>query len=292
MASRGGVGTFPIEYKHTVFSSSNLVNQSALNGPAALYYAFHHHQDEQKRPKVTLLMGKKVYEQYSGKHDSHFGFSTLYTRTPKNHWLEQHKPNVVFVQMESMGNNFLNFQNDKSNNLLGQLEPFYKHDIVYRYFLSGGNGTSESLAHFLINGPTGNLFFPPFSSITYENSVAFPFKHAGYETVFLTAGDGGWDNLVVMLRHEGFDKVIGRQEILRAFPNAETEPWGTYDEYMFKYAQILLKSAYLHHRPIFIYMNSVTNHPPYSIPHHYKPLPVRVPKALPAFMHISYEDYV
>ena len=287
--ARGSVGLFPLRIAYTQFSNSDLLNSSSINAPLAIYQAFKNRKSISSLHVVNLLEGKRYFQQYSQTQAKNFKLQSLFTRTRHNTWLASHKPNVVFVQMESMGNNFLQFQNDKTNNLLGALEKYYKHDYVFRYFLSGENGTEASLARFVVSSPDTGVLSHPLLNVALPSSIILPFKHAGYETIFLTSGDLGWGNFGKFFFKQGIDKAFGKWAIEQRYPKAKTDAWGVYDHYVFLYAQYLLKQAYKENKPVFIYINTVTNHPPYSAPSDYHRLPLdkNIAERLTKFMNIE-----
>lgn len=284
----GSLSLFPTRIKQADFSTNHLINQLTANAPTMLLNAIQERHTAEKPLNVSLDEGRTAYNNFFNANlkPNTFRFASFFTHTKKNRWLEEHKPNVVFVQMEGMGNHFLNFNNQKTDNLLGKLAPFYKRGSVFRYFLSDSNGTASTLAHFFVNSPTTAVFNAPLSRVSYQSSIALPYKKAGYETVFISGDYRGWEHLDTFLRRQGFDKVLGEYAILQRYPNAKKEGWGVYDQYTFQYASFLLKEAYNRHKPIFIYINTVTNHPPYKIPDDYKPLPAKLPKDIAKFMHI------
>lgn len=287
LAVRGSIGKFPLREQQSIFSENNLFNQSSLNGVSAFYYSYQRKKNQIKPVLVTKDQGVKAYNIYFNKKltPDKFSYDLLYTKTKKSDFLKNNPPNVVFVQMESMGRNFLLMQN-KDNNLVGKLGPRLKKDMVFYNFVSGGNGTAPSLALFLFNSPISFIFQMPLQN-TLEYSIAKPYKEKGYETVFITSGNIGWMNLGSLLLKQYFDHTYGKSEILKKYPNAQTEPWGVYDSYAFDYAYDLLTQANKDHKKIFIYFNTVSNHPPHSLPSDYKPYPIKVPNDLPKRMKMN-----
>ncbi len=237
---------------------------------------------------VTNQEGVKAYNTFYQKHltAKKFSLNSLFTHTADSKFLAQNPPNVIFVQMESMGVHILLSQS-KHNNVLGRLAPNAKQDLFFTHFVSGGNGTEPSLEHFILNSPIAGVFQSSMQDVSFASSVAKPFKDAGYMTVFLQSGHVGWRNLDNFLPKQYFDQVLGTNAVEEKFTNAETETWGVYDFYTFEYALYLLKQAEKIHKPIFIYMNTVSNHPPYTIPKRYHLAPLQVPKQIQKILHMS-----
>lgn len=279
---RGSLQHHQLKFAATLFSNNALINQATLNGVASFFYAYKDRKNDVTLVKVENETGRKAYNTFFGTQvtPNNFSFGTLFARTPKNSRLEKHPPNIVFIQMESMGTHFYLLHN-KENNMLGRLAPHIKKDLFFTHFLTGGEGTLDALTHFLIYSPFMYVPQSSLQNVQYVSSIAKPFKDAGYKTIFLTSAEAGWHNFAHFLPREFFDTVLGKQAILKMFPHGETEAWGIYDEYVFAYAYDLLKKTDKQGKPVFIYINTISNHSPYTIPSHYKSYSINIPKTLP-----------
>jgi phosphoglycerol transferase MdoB-like AlkP superfamily enzyme len=153
--------------------------------------------------------------------------------------------------------------------MLGELRKHYSQDYLFRNAISATNGTFPTLEAILYNSPITPLTQGQSGYIPYMSSVVRPYKEAGYRTIFLTAGSAGWRSLSQTLKHQYFDEVYDMASIQEQFPDAHGETWGLYDEYMFDYGQWLLEER-KDDRPVFLFMLSISNHPPYSLPDHYQ----------------------
>jgi len=289
LAIRGSVDkTFPLREAAATFSNSHLINQSVINGLGSLVRVYEHKNRFSKPVKVSKQEGVVDFNRFFQKKltEKNFSLANLYTVTPKNDKLVANPPSVVFIQMEGMSRHFLLFAN-QHNNMLGRLGKHTKHDLFFTHFLSTSQGTDSALEYFILNSPNSYAFQSYHCPAPLPSSVAKPFKKAGYETVFLTSDHLGFINAGEFLRTQAFDKVYGKNAILKKFPRAEKETWGVYDHHAFDFAYYLIEKAHKAHRPIFIYINTVSNHPPYSIPNSYKPYPVKVPPGLAKRMQVS-----
>lgn len=188
-------------------------------------------------------------------------------RTPVNEWLRENKPHVVVTLMESFGSNVLSLDNEKTNDLLGDLRPHFASDFVFRRFISGYNGTALSFNSLFFQSPTnminqagiGSEPVPPL----FGDTPIGVFKQAGYRVVFICPGSASWYNLSVVMPAQGADECYFQNSLIDLFKPAETEvnDWGMPDEYAFMMAEKLLAEA---REPLFIIILTVTNHPPYS----------------------------
>ncbi|AUH71034.1 LTA synthase family protein [Legionella sainthelensi] len=277
-----------------VIASSSLVNQLVENGAAALYDAYKEIATARSIwTAITLQEALNAYNEYFDKNiqSEEFGVQHLYSQTSTKQFSKDHpKPNVVFVQMESFGRHLLLYSNTQ-NDMLGKLGRYFSQDFLFNNFLSSGNATYESLGYLTFNTPRPELLSTQCSNML-SSSVAKPFKMAGYKTVFLTSGSAHWANTDHFLSTQGFDQIIGLETILEHYPKAERSPWGVYDEYTFAYAYHLLNDTNENHQPIFIYINTVTNHPPYSIPTHYQSYPITLPDTLLQMVTTPFEELI
>ena len=82
---------------------------------------------------------------------------------------------------------------------------------------------------------------------------------------------------------QGFDAVYGFEYIKERYDEEiEVGTWGIPDEYMFRYAQELLKESKQKGKPLFLVCLSTTNHPPYKTPDGYRVKPLSY-EALPVW---------
>lgn len=279
LLARGSLGTFPINLMATRVTPSEFVNRAVGNGLFHFYYA------------SVQRMKTRLDAQHLDAGLRHHGFDTpqaaarvlgisaqdpdaieraLYARSPDNAFLAAHPPHVVMVQMESMGRDLIALHRP-GNDMLGRLARHFQSDILFLNFSSCQNGTHPTLECLLFNSPITPLTQGQYGYIPLHSSPVRAYQQAGYHTVFLTAGSASWRNLAEVLPHQWFDEVLDAADIRAAFPEAEPITWGVHDEYMFRYARRLLQQADADGRPLFLFMMSVSYHPPFSVPAHYRP---------------------
>jgi phosphoglycerol transferase MdoB-like AlkP superfamily enzyme len=145
--------------------------------------------------------------------------------------------------------------------------------------VSSTRGSIYSLESILSNS-TG---WPLFSNSTkrfvqQESSVALPFKNAGYETIFVTAGKVNWRNINELLPNLYFDRLIGSSVICKDFPEAVEKTWGVADEFLYKEIMKLLDEK--NSKPKLICAFTTINHTPYEIPSDYVGFPINIPDSL------------
>jgi phosphoglycerol transferase MdoB-like AlkP superfamily enzyme len=111
-----------------------------------------------------------------------------------------------------------------------------------------------------------------------ETSSAIPFKDKGYRATFITGSKLGWRNMDKFIPRQYFDRVEGRANLESHIENTTSSDWGAYDEFLFERVYQILREN--RDQPQFVFGMTTTNHPPYTFPSIYNPLPVNVPKHL------------
>jgi len=270
--ARGSIGTLPLKRYHANVSDYDALNKVTPNAFMALYWAFGDYKKQSKFKPVTQ-------DQLKAQMLKVLGQQTPEYKTPQNSYLAAHQPHVVMALMEGMGANVLIEDNAQSNDLLGALRPSFEQDFVFNRFLAGTSATIDSMMMMLFHSNVPTISHSSVQKIALTGSAVLPYKRAGYESTFITAGNGMWRNLSNYLPLQGFDKLIDENMIKREYPEAEkyADTWGVPDEFVFKYAQKLLKEST---KPQMIYVLTVTNHSPFRPPESYKPNVVKVSKRL------------
>lgn len=288
LGMRGSIGLFPLNSQDASICENEFVNTIPVNGIFALKTAFKERGDAQKSltPEQVLRahnrqsVNELIRDYYSIPEDSIKGsyLDYLYKTAPENTYLLSNQPDVVFVLMESFGGYFLNFHSE-SLNLLGELEKHIGSDYFFRNFLSSTTGTIYSLES-IVSNTTGWPLLSNTSKrfIPQTSSIAYPFKTAGYETIFLTAGQSNWRNLNELLPSMYFDKVLGSSFICKDIPGAREKTWGVADEFLYKEIFKMLDEK--PRRPRMIFALTTMNHTPYEFPSTYKGYPINIPDSL------------
>lgn len=282
---RGSLGTFPLRTQHINVSKYSFFNQLVPSGAHALYLA--HKERRQDRigtdPSVALKLAGYSNWQSAAQAcglDTDASEPTegeLFTLLPNHPAAAELPPHVVFALMESWGSHLLQYDDPQRTDLLGSLRPWlYEKGEYFPHALASQNGTYPSLEALLLDTPITPLMQTNHGYKTYNTSRILPYKKQGYKTVFLTAGPRAWRRLDPTLLRQGFDEIHDAVSIKEKFPQAETHTWGVDDEWMFLYAQSLLEKAEKNGEKLFLFMLSVTNHPPHRVPSTYTPLPLNL----------------
>lgn len=266
--ARGTLKTFPLGKDHANVSSVSLLNQVTPNAVMAFDWAVKDYRDSGVVAPVTSAELTRQLQRVMGR-------DTPVYKVPHNNYLAQHRPNVVVALMESLGSNVLYSDHPQRNDMLGALRPELARGFNFERFVSGTDGTWESIMMLLTLGDRPTLSRSTYSHIKLPSIATTPYWRAGYEVSFIYAGDGTWQNSKAYLLRQGFDHYYDKHDIARRFPEAleSVAAWGLADEYAFAFARELLAHA---KRPQMLFIMSISNHPPYRLPNTYQAEPVAV----------------
>lgn len=259
---RGTINSKPLGRIHAQVSSVGVINKLVPNGILAMQWAFKDKKREVAFTPVEKAAGQELMQKS-------LGVDWLHHRTAKNDYLATHKPNVIFTVMESFGMNGLVLDNEKTNDLLGNLRPFMNSEFVFKRFLSSSDGTMNSLTHLYFHSYLQHLSQSVVQNTAIKETPFQVYKSQGYKTIFITAGNAMWRNLANYLPLQGVDELYDQNDIMDRYPDAKKtlSYWGIADEFAFKLAEDLLTE---NDQPVFINILTITNHPPYQVPSTYK----------------------
>ncbi|MCA6071829.1 MAG: LTA synthase family protein [Endomicrobium sp.] len=286
MAARGSFGIFPLGIDNAEVSSNSFLNKVSINGIYTLQNAIELRRQDNNKVNYAAKAGYKSDIREAFADYLNINISDISEKNPENSLscvlpynkaIEDLKPNVILIVMESFGGDLVKY-NSETFNVLGELKKHFNTDLVFYNFLPAHEGTIGSLEGIIANVvrlPSSiYLSQSEYAYKKYTFSGAIPYKNKGYETTFLYGGNTGWRNVGNFMPSIGFDNVLGEGSMDSAWPRSQ---WGVYDEYLFEY---LFRALSQNEKQKFIYVMTTSNHPPYSIPNDYKPLPLNVPEAL------------
>ncbi|WP_231998368.1 LTA synthase family protein [Neisseria animalis] len=259
---RTSFGKFPLRQSDAQVSSLAILNKLVPNAVTALSWAvgeyrsssFHEVGDEEGRKLFSVMTGRQV----AGADWTELAAKTQQNKLPA-------RPNVALAVMESMGTHLFRFDT-LQRDLLGRLRPHFQQDWLFTRFVSEGDGTADTMHRLFIRSPLNNISQSTAKNKKYPTNLFAPFKASGYQTVYITAGNGGWRDFNNFTKHLGVDEFIDETALRRRYPEAVNDTWGVPDEYMFRYAAERLQRAEREGQPVFILMLSITHHPPYRLP--------------------------
>ena len=272
---KGTLRAMALGRQNTSVTSSQFLNDMVPNGAIALKFAWDDRKDAQDiRDPLQGLKRLGFDTPMDAAHDLGIEAadesalrSALMVNDPKQD--RPRKKNLLFFLMESWSAEPLLYQADDFD-MEGRMAPTLSHACHFSNFDSAQPGTHPTLEALLFSTPITPLTLGLQGKIEIPWSTALVFKRAGYHTMFITSARSGWRDLDRILKVQGFDEVIDANDIKAVYPEAELGIWGVWDGYLYKYIAEHLKKSQ-DGKPVFVFVLTSTNHPPYDLPADYKP---------------------
>jgi len=275
---RGTFGMYPLGKMLPNISSDKFINQVAQNSTRSFIRAYklrqeflNNHYDLIKDVgfERNITEAFKIHKLNQPIDEKNLLNNITYT-TPKN--IEKNF-NVVVIMVESFGMPLLDY-NSEDFDILRSMKKHFKENILFKNFISSGDGTISSLESLMLNITYRPNSFPLAQSIykdvSFDYSPAFLYNKYHYETSFIYGGDLTWRDIGAFADHQGYQHVEGKMDIYENVnKDKEKEPfhdWGIYDEFLFEHIEKKLLNA---KKPQMILALTTNNHPPYQVPIQY-----------------------
>ncbi len=172
--------------------------------------------------------------------------------------------NIILVVEESFGSRFIGSLTPDGPDCAPQIDSLASRGLLFTNIYATGNRTVRGLEASLAG-------FPPIPGRSIvkrpgsENIFTLPavLKDKGYQTVFMYAGLGYFDNISHFMSNNGFDRVLDQTDM-----NDVTFKtiWGVCDEDLFNNALHMCDSLHDQGGPFFTTLLTVSNHSPYTYP--------------------------
>ncbi|KAA4466713.1 LTA synthase family protein, partial [Bacteroides ovatus] len=192
----------------------------------------------------------------------------VYRRAAKADSVQQRRPNVVLIMMESMSAKFMKHFG-QSETLTPFLDSLYTRSISFRNFYSAGIHTNHGLYATLYSFPAmmkRNLMKG--SVIPRYSGLPTVLKENGYYNLFFMTHEGQYDNMNAFFRTNGYDEVFSQEN----YPaDKVVNSFGVQDDFLYDYAIPVLNQRAATGQPFFATLLSISNHPPYVIPPFFHP---------------------
>lgn len=253
LGARGGLGTVPINQSSAYFSSKNIDNNIALNS----FWNFF----DNLLSKSNGINVKKY--QITTSDNAHLVYSDYFQSTPTDSiWLNNQKPNVVFILLESFSSDLVNSLTNRIS-YTPELEALSKEGLWFTDFYGSGDRTDKGLSAVLSGYPA-----LPITSIVTEPQKASKiaglssvFASKGYTTGFYYGGDADFANMKAYLLNSGISKFIDKS----SFPaNRMNSKWGAYDGDVFDRFVSEHKGVT---QPFFDVLLTLSSHEPFEVPY-------------------------
>jgi phosphoglycerol transferase MdoB-like AlkP superfamily enzyme len=271
---KGTLRAMALGRQNTSVTTSQFLNDMVPNGAIALNFAWDNRLDSQNLNDP--LLGLKNLGFHSPMQAAHvLGIEasnsealrqSLYMQATKQTATSQ--KNLLFFLMESWSAEpFLYHAHDF--NMLGRLAPTMDKACHFSNFDSAQPGTHPSLEAILFSSPITPLTLGPQGKKPIPWAIPLVMQQAGYHTLFVTSARSGWRDLDRVLKVQGFDEVVDANQLKSLYPEAFLGIWGVWDSYVFQYLSERLKKPQ-GDKPLFVFVLTSTNHPPYDLPTDYQ----------------------
>ena len=268
---RGRTGYNPIKVSAAYFCQDAFLNQLGVSPTFNLLTSvmddmrpenkYLHLMDEQEAiTKAQALLNRPG--------DANVSPLAVYRRAAKADSVQQRRPNVVLIMMESMSAKFMKHFG-QSETLTPFLDSLYTRSISFRNFYSAGIHTNHGLYATLYSFPAmmkRNLMKG--SVIPRYSGLPTVLKENGYYNLFFMTHEGQYDNMNAFFRTNGYDEVFSQEN----YPaDKVVNSFGVQDDFLYDYAIPVLNQRAATGQPFFATLLSISNHPPYVIPPFFHP---------------------
>lgn len=274
LSIKGTLRSIGLVRQHLTVTTSQFLNDMVPNGAIALLFAWDLREESQDLGDPLLglhrlgfdtpfaaakELGIQMSDEESLRRAMYVGGSAEASERPKK--------NLLFFQMESWSAEPILYQSPAFD-VLGRLESTLSDACHFDNFDSAQGGTHPTLEAVLFSTPITPLTTGKEGKKPLPWSVPLLLKQAGYETVFITSGRSGWRDMNRVMKTQGFDEIVDALTLQQVYPEAELGIWGVWDGYAFKYLDERLKKKE-GGKPLFAFVMTMTNHPPYDLPPDY-----------------------
>lgn len=279
-AGKGTLRQMALQRQHLTVTTSQFLNDMVPNGVIALKYAWDSRGQSQNLSDPLLGLKAMGFESPQAAaqvlglpagSDAEVK-AALYPHLPLPAGTK--KKNLVFFLMESWSAEPMRYQSPTFD-VLGRLAPTLtdlSRACHFNNFDSAHAGTHPSLEAILFSTPITPLTLGDVGRKPIPWGLAQVVKDAGYQTLFVTSARSGWRDLNRVLKVQGFDEVVDANTLKEAYPEATLGIWGVWDSYVFKYLSKRM-AAQPTDKPLFVFVLTSTNHPPYDLPADYQRVP-------------------
>ncbi len=290
---RGTFGMYPLGKMLPNISSDKFINQVAQNSTRSFIRAYKlrqkflsNHYDLIKDVGFdkNITQAFKIHNLNKPIDSKNLLKNITYT-TPKL----KDSFNVVVVMVESFGMPLLDY-NSEDFDILRSMKKHFQEDILFKNFISSGDGTIPSLESLMLNITYRPSSFPLaqsiYKNVSFDYSPAFLYNKNHYETSFIYGGDLSWRDIGAFAQHQGYQHVEGKMDIYnnvnKTIEKEYFHDWGIYDEFLFEHIENKLLNA---KKPQMILALTTNNHPPYEIPKQYQSKKLVVSDKLKQHLH-------
>jgi len=175
-----------------------------------------------------------------------------------------HHYNIVLIMVESLSAEYLGAFGDKRG-LTPHLDTLAKKSLFFNHLYATGTRTVRGMEAVTLSlPPTPGRSIVKRPDCQNMDSAGFIFQKMGYDTKFIYAGHGYFDNMNYFFSHNGF-KVVDRFD----FKDDEvtfSNVWGVCDEDLLNKVSKEADNSFGKKKPFFSFVMTTSNHRPYTYP--------------------------
>tara|TARA_R110001583_G_scaffold13561_4_gene57962 strand:- start:10551 stop:12284 length:1734 start_codon:yes stop_codon:yes gene_type:complete len=173
--------------------------------------------------------------------------------------------NVMLITVESLSASYFTQFGNTKHNITPNLDTIAKQSLFFTNFYATGTRTVRGMEALTLSLPPT----PGYSIVKRPNNEGLftlgnVLKSKGYESNFIYAGNGYFDNMNYFFENSGYN-IVDR----KAFVDEEItheNAWGVCDEDLFAKATQVADSAYKAGKPFHNFIMTTSNHRPYTYP--------------------------
>lgn len=174
------------------------------------------------------------------------------------------KYNVMMITVESLSASFFTKFGNK-NNITPNMDTIASQSLFFTNFYATGTRTVRGMEALTLSLPPT----PGYSIVKRPNNeglftLGSVLKSKGYDTNFIYAGNGYFDNMNYFFGNSGY-KIVDKADFEKneiSFDNA----WGVCDEDLLAKASQVADKAYAKGKPFHNFIMTTSNHRPYTYP--------------------------
>jgi phosphoglycerol transferase MdoB-like AlkP superfamily enzyme len=275
-AGKGTLREMALQRQHLTVTTSQFLNDMVPNGVIALKYAWDSRGQSQNLQDPLLGLKAMGYDSATAAaavlglpHGSDAEVKAALIAHPALP-AGSKKKNLLFFLMESWSAEPMLYNSPKFD-VLGRMAPTLEHACHFSNFDSAQPGTHPTMEALLFASPITPLTLGDVGRKPIPWALARVARDAGYRTLFVSSVRAGWRSLDRVLPAQGFDEIIDANSLQQLYPEATLGLWGVWDEYIFRYLNKRLAEP--SDKPLFVFVLSSTNHPPYDLPADYQRVP-------------------
>jgi phosphoglycerol transferase MdoB-like AlkP superfamily enzyme len=256
-----------VDLSFATISANNYADELAENGLYNLVAAFVNNELDYDRfyaRRDDRMILARLKELVQERNNSFTGRDYQDITREVRHEGNEKRLNVIVIVEESMSGEYLKAFGGKAG-LTPNLDRLARESLFFTNLYAAGTRTVRGLE-------AVNLSMPPLPGTSIikrphnENFFSWGtlMRTRGYETKFIYAGHGYFDNMNYFFSHNGFD-IIDKTDFSRdevTFDNA----WGACDEDLFRKVIREADKSYAHRKPFFSVVMTTSNHRPFTYP--------------------------